>query len=150
MFMKTVRRSWNWAIATAVSAVLLGASLPAMGQPLRAVGLDISYWNCGSSSSGIGQANFNTGYSSDSRQFVFIRATRGGTTGVDQPQGTPGGGSTATLSHRYDDSRFVQNLIRATSAGMIVGPYHFARPDIVGNTGTDEADHHLQIAAAWM
>ena len=133
----------------AVSATLLSAGTPSLAQPVRVMGADISYWNCGTGS-GISQANWNTAYSTGGRVFVFLRSTRGGTTGVDQPQGTPGGGSTATLSHRYDDSRFVQNLIRATSAGMIVGPYHFARPDVAGNTGTDEADHFMQMAGAWM
>ncbi|MEY2428394.1 MAG: hypothetical protein QOJ40_1279 [Verrucomicrobiota bacterium] len=133
-----------------MSALLLGVGASAVAQPLRAVGLDISYWNCGTSSGGIGQANFNTGYSSDNRQFVFIRATRGGTTGVDQHQGTPGGGTTATHSHRYDDSRFVQKSGYATTAGMDAGPYHFAPTDDLGNTGSDEADHFIQMAGAWM
>ena len=109
------------------------------------MGTDISYWN-----SEISQANWNTAYSTGNRKFAQLRATRGGTTGVDQPQGTPGGGTTATLSHRYDDPRFVQNVIRATAAGLIVGPYHFARPDVAGNTGTDEADHFIAMAGAWM
>jgi autotransporter-associated beta strand protein len=144
--MKNVIQSWNWTIATAaISAAFLGAGTPSLAQPVRVLGADISYWN-----SGISQGNWNTAYSSGNRQFVQLRATRGGTTGLDQPQGTPGGGTTATLSHRYDDPRFVQNLIGATSAGMIVGPYHFARPDVVGNTGTDEADHFIQMAGAWM
>ncbi len=82
--------------------------------------------------------------------FVQIRATRGGTTGLGQSSGTPGGGSTETLTHRYDDSRFLQNITRATTAGMIAGPYHFARPDIAGNTGTDEADHHIEMAGVFM
>src|ERR1035437_7963100 len=133
-----------------VSAILLGAGTPSQAQPARVLGVDISYWNCGSSSTGISQANWNTGYGTGLRQFAFLRATRGGTTGVDQPQGTPGGGSTATLSHRYDDSRFVQNITRATAAGMLAGPYHFARPDVDGNTGTDEADHFIQMAGAFM
>ena len=133
-----------------LSATLLGEGSPSVAQQVRVLGVDISYWNCGSSSTGISQANWTTGYSTGNRQFAFLRATRGGTTGVDQAQGTPGGGTTATLSHRYDDSRFVQNLIRATSAGMFVGPYHFGRPDVDGNTGTDEADHFVQMAGAWM
>jgi autotransporter-associated beta strand protein len=128
----------------AVSAVLIGAVAPAAAQE-RVMGTDISYWN-----SAISQANWDTAYSTGNRKFAQLRATRGGTTGLDQPQGTPGGGTTATLSHRYDDPRFVQNLIRATAAGMIVGPYHFARPDVAGNTGTDEADHFIQMAGAWM
>src|SRR3954469_7235566 len=81
------------------------------------------------------QTNWNKAYTNGNRLFVFLRSTRGGTTGVDQPQGTPSGGTNATLSHRYDDPRFVQNLIRATAAGMVFGPYHFSRPDVAGNTG---------------
>ena len=33
---------------------------------------------------------------------------------------------------------------------MLAGPYHFGRPDIAGNTGTDEANHFIQAAGAWM
>jgi autotransporter-associated beta strand protein len=128
--------------------VVAGLLLPAperLWAQQRVMGADISYWN-----NAISQANWNTAYSTGGRGFVFLRATRGGTTGRDQPQGTPGGGTNATLSHRYDDPRFVQNLIRATAAGMLVGPYHFAREDVSGNTGTDEANHFLQMAGAWM
>jgi len=116
----------------------------------RALGADISYWNCGSSATGISQENWNIACRTGHRVFVFLRATRGGTTGVDQPQGTPGGGNLSTLARRYDDPRFVQNLVRATAAGMHLGPYHFARPDVAGNTGTDEANHFIQMAGAWM
>ena len=127
----------------------------AMAQAQRVLGVDISYWNCGTSSTGISQANWNTAFNTpdangNTRQFAFIRASRGGTTGVDKPAGTPGGGSTSTLSRRYDDSRFVQNITRATAAGMLAGAYHFGRPDIAGNTGTDEANHFIQAAGAWM
>ena len=129
--------------------MFVGAAASASAQE-RVLGADISYWNCGSSSTGISQANWNTAAASGHRRFVFIRATRGGTTGVDQKQGTPVGGGVSTLSRRYDDPRFVQNITRATAAGMMAGPYHFARPDVVGNTGKDEADHFLQMAGAWM
>ncbi len=143
-------RSWGVKIATFTSlAALLASPLPASAQT-RALGTDISYWNCGTSSTGISQANWNTAYSTGLREYVFMRATRGGTTGQNQASGTPGGGSGLSGTQRYDDSRFVQNLIRARTAGMIVGPYHFARPDVVGNTGTDEADHFIQMAGPWM
>jgi autotransporter-associated beta strand protein len=131
------------------SVLLLGGTLSANAQD-RALGADISYWNCGSTSTGISQANWNTAYSSGNRVFVFLRATRGGTTGLDQTAGTPGGGSTTNGSMRYDDPRFVQNLIRATAAGMMAGPYHFARPDVAGNVATDEANHFIQMAGSWM
>lgn len=129
--------------------MFVSAAAPALAQE-RVLGADISYWNCGSSTTGLSPANWATAFGTGHRQFVFIRATRGGTTGVDQKQGTPGGGDVSTLSRRYDDPRFVQNITRATGAGMMAGPYHFARPDVAGNTGTDEADHFIQMAGAWM
>jgi autotransporter-associated beta strand protein len=141
--------TWRIAVA-AVLATLLSAHTPSLAQPARVLGVDISYWNCGSSSTGISQANWTTGYSTGNRQFAFLRATRGGTSGLSQTSGTPGGGSQETLSRRYDDSRFIQNITRATTAGMVAGPYHFARPDVVGNTGTDEADHFIQMAGVFM
>jgi len=137
------------AIHAAAVTVLVSTVSPASAQE-RVLGADISYWNCGSSSTGISPANWSTAFASGRRRFVFIRATRGGTTGVDQPQGTPGGGALSTLSRRYDDPRFVQNITRAVAAGMLAGPYHFARPDVAGNTGADEADHFIHMAGAWM
>ncbi len=137
----------TFAIVAGASIAVALTSGRAMAQ--RVLGADISYWNCGTSSTGLSSQNWLDAYNGG-RQFVFIRATRGGTTGVDQAQGTPGGGSAATLSHRYDDSRFMQNIARATAAGMIAGAYHFGRPDVAGNTGTDEADHFVQMAGAFM
>jgi len=131
-------------------AVLLCGSNAVLGQPLRVLGADISYWNCGTSSNGISQGNWNTAYTSGQRVFVQIRATRGGTTGLGQTSGTPGNPTTESLSRRYDDSRFLQNITRATIAGMVSGPYHFARPDVAGNTGTDEADHFIEMAGVFM
>lgn len=120
----------------------------------RALGIDISYWNTGNNqspgSAGIPQSAWNTAFSTGNRKYVWIRATRGGTTGLGQSSGTPGGGSQETLSGRYDDPRFIQNITRATTAGMMAGSYHFARPDIAGNTGTDEANHFIQMAGPWM
>src|SRR5437660_7648121 len=95
--------------AIALFSILAPCFEPALAQPQRVLGADISYWNCGTSSTGMSQTNWNTACTNGNRLFVFLRSTRGGTTGVDQPQGTPGGGTSATLSHRYDDPRFVQN-----------------------------------------
>jgi autotransporter-associated beta strand protein len=97
----------------------------------------------------------------DSRQFVFIRATRGGTTGQDNRQGgyPSNNNTTFNLSQRYDDPYFVQNVNRSTTAGLYAGSYHFARPDIVtttanaggiANTAIDEANHMIQMAGAFM
>jgi autotransporter-associated beta strand protein len=143
-----------WVFTSVFVAALAVAAL-ANAQAQRVMGIDISYWNCGTSTTGISQANWNTAFNTPdvngyTRQFAFIRASRGGTTGVDQPAGTPGGGTTSTLSRRYDDPRFMQNITRATAAGMLAGPYHFARPEIAGNTGLDEANHFIEAAGAWM
>ena len=140
-----------------VFAALCGMSISAVAQE-RVLGTDISYWN-----SAIDQTAWNTAYSTGNRKFAQLRATRGGTTGVDQTAGFPGGSGITNLSRRYDDPRFVQNLKRATTAGLIVGPYHFGRPEIrattpnsdgttagVDNNGTDEANHFIQMAGAWM
>lgn len=117
----------------------------------RVLGVDISYWNCGSTATGISQANWNTGFTTGNRKFAYIRATRGGTTGLGQTSGTPlPHDSQETLSRRYDDPRFIQNISRATAAGMVAGPYHFARPDVPGNTGVDEANHFMEMAGIWM
>ena len=111
----------------------------------RTLGLDVSYWQ-----GEITQSGWNTAFSTGNRKFVMVRSSRGGTTGLDQGAGTPGGGSTSTLSRRYDDPRFVQNMVRANNAGLFTAPYHFARIDIAGNTGADEAEHFIQAAGAWM
>src|SRR4051812_20699095 len=133
---------WAFILTKTIACLsLLGVRAEAQ----RVLGIDVSYWQGENI-----QSNWNTAFSTGNRQFAFIRSSRGGTTGLDQSRGTPGGGSTATLSLRYDDSRFVQNITRATTAGMMTAPYHFARPDNPGNTGTDEADHFIQMAGPWM
>ena len=121
------------------------------------MGVDISYWNRGSSSSttdGISQSAWNTAYSDTggARKFVVIRSSRGGTTGTNVSSGTPGNPSTPADSgtRRYDDPDFARNITRAANAGMIAGAYHFGRPDVAGNTGTDEANHFIEAAGAWM
>src|SRR4051812_5056024 len=113
----------NWkllAIGAAMTIELACAAMPARAQ--RVLGADISYWNRGSSSGssdGISQSAWNTAFSDAGgvRKFVQIRATRGGTTGVDPSSGTPGNPSTpSTLSQRYDDPDFARNITRAANA----------------------------------
>jgi autotransporter-associated beta strand protein len=155
--------------AAAVSAALLSIIVPARGQ--RVLGLDVSTWQGNLSTTT--WATFKrptdqqvSGVFGDGRDFVMIRSSRGGTTGEDHRQGGyPSGNNTFyNLSQRYDDPYFVQNINRATTAGMFAGSYHFARADIlastlnsdgvttagVANNGTDEADHFIQMAGVWM
>lgn len=122
----------------------------------RVLGIDVSAWQ-----GNISQTTWNNIRAVENRQFVFVRASRGGTTGVDKRNGGyPANDDTEfTLSQRYDDPYFVQNVNRATAAGMFVGSYHFARPEIItttsnsggiANTAVDEADHFIQMAGAFM
>jgi autotransporter-associated beta strand protein len=121
----------------------------------RVLGLDVSR-NQGTISSQNWIAAFNGG-----RKFVFIRATRGGTTGVYKP----GGGypfndnDEFSLSQRYDDPYFVEWINNSTAAGLFAGAYHFGRADIVASTPNangipndpvDEANHFLEMAGAWL
>lgn len=125
----------------------------------RVLGIDVSAWQ-----SGISQTDWNSAINSGNRQFVFIRSSRGGTTGYDyRHDGLSPTTNAYTGSQRYDDPYFGQNITRATNAGLFAGTYHFARPDIIAgtlnsngtvnptaNTGADEADHFIQMASAWM
>jgi autotransporter-associated beta strand protein len=140
----------------AAAASLLAAVVPvrcAFAQ--RILGLDVS-----AHQGNLSQSTWNSIYSTNNRQFVFIRSSRGGTTGeYHAGGGYPPGDGFFSLSQRYDDPYFVQNVTRATDAGMFAGSYHFARPDIIAttantggiaNTGTDEATHFVQMAGVFM
>jgi len=145
-----------------MTAALVGVSSP--GQQLRSLGIDVSAWQ-----GSISTANWATlkratnqqvgGVFGDGRDFVIIRSSRGGTTGYYNQNDANNVNGLNTLSQRYDDPYYVQNINRATSAGLFAGTYHFARPDIIettlnsggiANTGSDEADHMIQMAGPWM
>src|SRR4051812_48777764 len=148
--------------------VMLTLAAPLMAQ--RLLGLDVSAHQADITTTEWASLKRPTnqqvgGVFGDGRDFVIIRSSRGGTTGYDHRQGAyPSGNSTAfTQSERYDDPYFVQNITRATDAGLYAGTYHFARLDVivgtvnsdgstvtVANTGTDEANHFMQMAGPWM
>src|SRR5688572_25525738 len=152
-----------WASLLAGAAVVFALAAPALAQP-RVLGIDVSAWQ-----GNLSTANWATlkratnqqvgGIFGDGRDFVFIRSSRGGTTGYYNQNDADNSEGLNTLSQRYDDPYFVQNITRATAAGLLAGPYHFARPDIVetnlnaggiANSGTDEANHMIEMAGAWM
>src|SRR6478735_2127466 len=171
-----IRTAANWKVeyrhAIAIVASLTWLSLGG-GQAIaqRVLGLDVSAWQGSLSTTSWTTFHRPTdqqvgGVFGDGRDFVFIRSSRGGTTGEDHRQGGyPAGNNTFyNLSQRYDDPYFVQNINRATSAGLFAGSYHFDRADIlattlnsdgvttagVANDGADEANHFLQMAGPWM
>jgi autotransporter-associated beta strand protein len=120
----------------------------------RSLGLDVSSWQ-----GNISQTTWNNIHNLENRDFVFIRASRGGTSGYYNQNNSDNDPPTNTLSQRYDDPYFVQNITRATNAGMFAGAYHFGRMDIIASTtnangipnnGTDEANHFIQMAGPWM
>src|SRR5829696_2549189 len=52
------------------------------------------------------------------RDFVFLRASRGGTTGFYDEHNSNNSNRNNTLGQRYDDLYFEQNVAGATAAGM--------------------------------
>jgi autotransporter-associated beta strand protein len=145
-------------IYAAGAAAMLAITSAALAQSSgnRLLGLDVSAYQ-----GNMSQTTWNNIRNVENRQFTFIRASRGGTTGEDHRQGAyPSNDDTFfSLSERYDDPYFVQNINRATAAGMFAGSYHFSRPDVIAtttnsggiaNTGADEADHFIQMAGAYM
>lgn len=140
-----------WSCFALISIAMLGIRADAQ---TRALGLDVASWQAN-----ITQSTWNNIYNVENREFVYIRSSRGGTTGFYNQSDPSNSNGNNTLSQRYDDHFFVQNITRATNAGLMAGPYHFARPDIVSstlnsggvaNTGVDEANHFMQMAGAWM
>lgn len=153
MYVGARKRRGKFVIVAAIaSTALLGAAAPAVAQ--RVLGLDISAWQ-----GNVSQTTWNNIYNVENREFVFIRSSRGGTTGYYNQSDPNNNNGLNTLSQRYDDPYFVQNINRSTTAGMFAGSYHFSRPDIIAstqnsggiaNTGADEANHFMQMAGAWM
>src|SRR4051794_36310917 len=120
------------ACAVAIATTLaLGRPAPAQSSGNRLLGLDVSAWQ-----GGISQQTWIDLRTVENRAFAFVRATRGGTTGEDHRQGGyPSNNNTLfNLSQRYDDPDLVQNVNRATAAGLFAGAYHFARPDVIATT----------------
>ena len=131
----------------------IAADGPFSGRTVASLGLDISSWQ-----GDISQTSWNS-IAGDGKSFVFLRSSRGGTTGFYNQSDADNGDRLNTFSQRYDDNRFYNNITRATNAGMFAGQYHFGRMDIVSyeldgqtvaHTGTDEANHMLQMARAYM
>jgi len=148
---KTRRGTAAVVIATCAAAAALR---PASAYGQRALGLDISAWQ-----GNISQTTWNNIHNVENRQFIIFRSSRGGTTGYYDQNDSSNSNGLNTLSQRYDDPYYVQNVNRATAAGLFVGSYHFTRPDIIASTtnsggiannGTDEANHFIQMAGAFM
>jgi autotransporter-associated beta strand protein len=154
-------------ISVCATAALFTCCTPALGQ--RLLGIDISAWQDGidQNPSGPNNSDWQTLYNTNNRKFAFIRSSRGGTTGFDHDNDNilssnadcNGVSTRSCLSNRYDDPYFGQNITRATQQGLFAGSYHRSQAQIIAstpnsggiaNTGTDEANHMIQMAGPWM
>jgi autotransporter-associated beta strand protein len=146
-------------------ALMLSLLLTGISNAQRRLGIDISAFQ-----NEISAANWTTLKNTNQRDFAFIRSSRGGTTGFDHfqtdnlglnnvPANCNGVSTTECLSNRYDDPYFGQNITRATNAGLFAGPYHRIQAQIIAttpnsggiaNSGTDEANHMMQMSGAYM
>lgn len=54
----------------------------------------------------------------------------------------------ATEGVTFNDAQFSNNMINGSNAGVVMGAYHFARPD--NNTAVNEATHFLNIAGSYI
>src|SRR4051794_23072038 len=122
------------AFSTLLLMVLLVVPVP-NSEAANVQGLDLSSFQ-----GNVSQTTWNNIKTLQGKQFAFVRASRGATFGPVVPPGTNDGAP----YNRFDDEQFVNNITRATTAGLLTGFYHFDRADISGNTGTDEANHFLE------
>ncbi len=81
-----------------------------------AFGIDVSRWN--------GRIDFAKVRASG-RTFVLVKATEG---------------------RLYTDDAYARNRAAAMSAGLVVGAYHYAHPDLAAGDATLEADHFIAVA----
>jgi GH25 family lysozyme M1 (1,4-beta-N-acetylmuramidase) len=54
----------------------------------------------------------------------------------------------ATEGLTFNDAKFVANMTNGAAANVVMGAYHFARPD--NNSALDEANHFLAIASSYI
>ncbi len=81
-------------------------------------GIDVSYHQ--------GDIDWNA-VANDGKVFAWVKATEG---------------------YTYDDPNFQDNMTNGQAAGVVMGAYHFARPD--NNSATDEANHFLSVAGSYI
>jgi autotransporter-associated beta strand protein len=130
------RRRFTAAVVAAcplVAGLLVASPTTAYGQ--RVFGLDTS----SAANTDVTQTQWNNafnngdGASINSFKFAIVRSSRGGT--VDQS---------------VNDTIFYNNMQRGTNAGLLMGSYHYARPDAMAHTAADDAQHYLNRAGMYM
>lgn len=94
-------------------------------------------------------------------EFPAAALLRTGDLGIDASvwQGNVGWGRVAAAGRRFaivkasegvgfTDDTFRANWAGMAAAGLVRGAYHFARPDLDGNSAADEAEYFLGVVAA--
>jgi GH25 family lysozyme M1 (1,4-beta-N-acetylmuramidase) len=100
-----------------VSYVYIGSAYVGTNPPAgRTEGIDVSHWQ--------GTIDW-TKVRAAGKRFAFIKASDGQT---------------------YDDPNYPTNRTNAKAAGLLVGAYHFAKPDTTTDDATKEADHFIATA----
>src|SRR5262245_21840084 len=100
-------RARRSAIVLAVSGGLCGSSAAwAQSSGARSLGIDVSAWQGN-------LLNFTTLKNTNQRDFAMIRSSRGGTTGFYNQSDSDNSDGLNTLSQRYDDPYFIQNITNA-------------------------------------
>src|SRR4051794_36165655 len=94
---------------------------PRLAFAVRSAGIDVSDYQ-----GDLTQANWNSIHA-DAKDFAWTKATEGG-------------GFTATT--------FTNNMNRGTAAGVYMGAYHYARPDL--NSATTDAAHFVAVAGPYL
>jgi len=87
--------------------------------PTYVQGIDVSHWQ--------GDINWSEVYGAGYR-FAFVKASEG---------------------VGWMDSNFVTNMDNGSDAGLLMGAYHFARPDL-GNNAQDEALYFVSVARNYL
>src|SRR5256885_15858140 len=116
---KKRRRSRRGAAAVALACAALA---PASALAQRLKGVDISDWQ-----GSLSQTTWNN-VKTAGRDFTFLRSDRGGTSGFYDETKANNSLHKNVLGQRYDDLYWGQNVARAVTPGVFVGPYHFRRP----------------------
>ncbi len=98
--------------------LILLTNLSLILQAQNILGIDISHYQ--------GAVNWTQVYN-DGKVFAYVKATEG---------------------YTYNDPRFVTNMNNGNNAGVVMGAYHFARPD--NNSAIDEANHFVSIAGTYI
>jgi lysozyme len=99
-------------------AVMVSALPMRVDAVTRSIGVDVSHWE--------GTVNWPT-VKASGKDFAFTKATEGMT---------------------YTDDTFTANMVNGKNAGMLMGAYHFARPD--NNTAIAEADRFAGVMAPYL